>query len=436
MPLPLGVDQLHGRPALGGEEPRDDAAVVGGHRPGAVIALDGAVGIEDVDEELLRRMDRHPGQLRPHFPPFAGMGVALAALLLEERLAARHVTTGEDDREDFVDHLLPVGARQAAPLGDHLPGALADRAVGMLGELSPFHQRHISDGDRTGLEPVDELGGPVPVGKHRAEGGITDGRRERGELVEDQPGGFRRRRTADRRDNPRRKLRARAAANPLEQLTDQLRIGRAKRHEPFGGLDPLQILSLGPIEIGQERLADLADMAVEGPAARVLDKRHQLPLRRGGKPVDQRHDRFLRRRVEGGGLPLRPSAREPFERRRGRGGVGLGKLEEHAADSLGIPPPGHMLGDAADEREQLRRRRSDLGHKQRRQQRRRSEPGRLRRLAVEQRRENPGSLDRRGARGSIGKDRVGQRARILKRANDKLSGEVERRALGERLENG
>ena len=191
MPLPLGVDQLHGCPALGGEEPRDDAAVVGGHRPGAVIALDGAVGIEDVDEELLRRMNRHPGQLRPDFSPFAGMGVALAALLLEERLAARHVASGKDDGKDFVDHLLAVGARQAAPLGDHLSGALADRAVGMLGELAAFHQRHIGDGDRARLEPVNELGGPLPIGKHRTERGIADGRRERRELVENQPCGLR-----------------------------------------------------------------------------------------------------------------------------------------------------------------------------------------------------------------------------------------------------
>ena len=354
MPLPLGVDQLHGCPALGGEEPRDDATVVGGHRPGAVIALDGAVGIEDVDEELLRRMDRHPGQLRPDFSPFAGMGVALAALLLEERLAARHVTTGEDDREDFVDHLLPVGTRQPTLLGDHLPGPLADRAVGMLGELATFHERHIGDGDRARLEPVHELGGPLPVGKHRAERGIADGRRERGELVEDQPCGLWCCRAADRGNDPSRKLRARSAANPPEEIADKPRIGRAKGDEALGRLDPLRILSLGPIEIGKQRLADLPDMGVERPAAGVLNKRHQLPLRRGGEPVDQRHDRFLRRRVEGGGLPLRPSAREPFQRRRGRGGVGLGKLEEHPADGVGISPPGHMLGDAADECEQLR----------------------------------------------------------------------------------
>ena len=95
-----------------------------------------------------------------------------------------------------------------------------------------------------------------------------------------------------------------------------------------------------------------------------------------------------------------------------------------------------MLGNAADEHEQLRRRRSGIGHEQRRQKHRRSEPGRLRRIAVKQCREDPGSLDRRRARGSIGKDRISEGPRILESANDKLSSEVKRRGLGERLENG
>ena len=94
-----------------------------------------------------------------------------------------------------------------------------------------------------------------------------------------------------------------------------------------------------------------------------------------------------------------------------------------------------MLGDAAHEREKLRRRRSGIGHEQRRQERRRSAPGRLRRLPVEQRREDPSGLDGRGTRGGVGEDRVGKRPRILERADDKLRREVERRALRERLEN-
>ena len=196
----------------------------------------------------------------------------------------------------------------------------------------------------------------------------------------------------------------------------------------------MRILSLGPIEIGQKCCADLADVGVEGPAASVLNKRHQLPLRRGGEPVDQRHDRLLGRRVERGSLPLRPAAREPFEGRRGRGSIGLGKLHERLPNRLGIATPRHMLGDAAHEREKLRRRRSGIGHEQRRQEHRRSAPGRLRRLPVEQRREDPSGLDGRGTRGGVGEDRVGKRPRILERADDKLSREVERRALRERLE--
>ena len=39
----------------------------------------------------------------------------------------------------------------------------------------------------------DEFGGPVPVGKHRTERGIADGRRERRELVENEPCGLGRR---------------------------------------------------------------------------------------------------------------------------------------------------------------------------------------------------------------------------------------------------
>ena len=95
-----------------------------------------------------------------------------------------------------------------------------------------------------------------------------------------------------------------------------------------------------------------------------------------------------------------------------------------------------MLSDPAHEREQLRRRQSGISHEEGRDQRGRSQPGRLRRLPVEECRENPSRLHRRGARGGVGEDRIGKRPRILKRADDKLSGEVERRALRERLENG
>jgi hypothetical protein len=176
-------------------------------------------------------------------------------------------------------------------------------------------------------------------------------------------------------------------------------------------------------------------MGVERPAAGVLNKRHQLPLRRGREPVDKRHDRLLGGLIEGGSLPLWPAAREPFEGRRGRGGIGIGKLHERPADSLGIPLPRYMFGDPADDREKLRRRQSGIGHEEGRDQRGWSQPGRLRRLPVEERRENTCRLDCRCACGSVGEDRISKRPRILEGADHERRREVERRALGERLEN-
>jgi hypothetical protein len=92
-PLAFGIDEFDGGLALAGQEARDHAAVVGRDGVGPVVALDGAVGVEDVDQEFVGRMHGHAGEFGPHPAPFARMHVALAALLLEDELAAGGIAT-------------------------------------------------------------------------------------------------------------------------------------------------------------------------------------------------------------------------------------------------------------------------------------------------------------------------------------------------------
>ena len=144
-PLALGIDQLDCRLALGRQQAGDHAAVVGRDGVGAVVALDGAVGIEDVDQKFLGRVHGHAGEFRTDLAPFTRVHVALAALLLEDRLAARGIAAGEHNGQHLVDHLLAVGVRETAARGDHPLRAPLDLAIRMRHELRPLRDRDVAE---------------------------------------------------------------------------------------------------------------------------------------------------------------------------------------------------------------------------------------------------------------------------------------------------
>ena len=53
----------------------------------AVVAFDGAAGIDQVDEQLVLGMHGHAGEVGADLGPFAGMHVALRALVFVDELA-------------------------------------------------------------------------------------------------------------------------------------------------------------------------------------------------------------------------------------------------------------------------------------------------------------------------------------------------------------
>ena len=189
MPLALGIDEFDRRLALAGEKAVDHAAVFGGDGVGAVVALDGTVRVEDVNQQLLRRMDRHARQLRADLAAFAGVHVALAAVLLEHRLAASGVAAGEHDGKHLVDHLLAVRIRQATPGGDQLFRPLAELLVREFSEPISLHERKVGEPDRSLLEPFNEHRRPGLVVDGRPVGRLADSGRERARLVENRLGG-------------------------------------------------------------------------------------------------------------------------------------------------------------------------------------------------------------------------------------------------------
>ena len=59
-------------------------------------------------------MHGHAGEVGADLGPFAGMRVALGALVLEDQLAGGGVALSFGQRQQLVEHFLPVGIGQAA----------------------------------------------------------------------------------------------------------------------------------------------------------------------------------------------------------------------------------------------------------------------------------------------------------------------------------
>ena len=253
MPLALGVDELHGRLALAGEQAVDDPAVVRGDRVGPVVALHRAIRVEDVDQQLLRRMDRHPRELGAHLAPLARVHVALAAVLLEHRLAHGGVAAGEHHGQHLVDHLLPVGARQAAAGCDQLLGPLAELLVREFGEPIPLDEREIGEPDCAFLEPLDEHWGPGLVADGGAEGRLADRRRKHGGLVEDRLGRALGIGVGDGGEERGGDVGSRAGGDPAEEPVHDPEIGGPQEHEPLGGIAPVAVRGVGLVDRGEQR---------------------------------------------------------------------------------------------------------------------------------------------------------------------------------------
>ena len=128
---------------LGGEQSIEHAAVRG--RGGVLheVSLDVPARIEDVHQKLLAGMRGHAGEVRPDLAAGARVGVALGTLLLKDELSFGWLATVEHRRRQVVDHLLPIGVRQAATAGQELLGAVCDRGIRMSSERLLLVEREV-----------------------------------------------------------------------------------------------------------------------------------------------------------------------------------------------------------------------------------------------------------------------------------------------------
>ena len=138
-----------------------------------------------MDEQFVRRVHRHAGELGADLSTLPRMHVALAALLLEDQLATGGVAACSDHGQDLIDHLLTVGIRQAATSCEDFFCAVADGTIGVVCELDAFHDRDVTEADHALFQSLHELCSPCAVGQHRSHCRLADLRRERSEPVKD-----------------------------------------------------------------------------------------------------------------------------------------------------------------------------------------------------------------------------------------------------------
>jgi len=123
----FGIQNLHGGPRFRRQKAGDDLARGGRHRILAVIPLDASAGIHDLDQQMIFGVDCHAGEVGTDFSAFVAVRVTFRAMILEDNLAAGRVAFGLGQRHELIHDFLAIGVRNAARLGEQLPGAGRDR---------------------------------------------------------------------------------------------------------------------------------------------------------------------------------------------------------------------------------------------------------------------------------------------------------------------
>ncbi len=163
---------------LGGEQAVQDAAVGGGDGVLAEVALDRAVRVEDLGEELLLRVDGEAGQVRRDVGPHLAVAVAGGADRLEHLAAPLGVAGLLGQREELVEDRLPVGAGEPAALREQLAGPSGDRPVRVAAEPLGLRGAEVAGGDRPGGDAVEQRAGPLRPPQEHVERLLTEGRGE------------------------------------------------------------------------------------------------------------------------------------------------------------------------------------------------------------------------------------------------------------------
>ena len=84
------------------------------------------LGSINVDEQLVLGMDGHAGEVGADLGAFAGVRVALGTLVFEDELAGGGVARLLRERQQLVEHFLPVGIGQAAAGFEQAAGAVGE----------------------------------------------------------------------------------------------------------------------------------------------------------------------------------------------------------------------------------------------------------------------------------------------------------------------
>src|SRR5205807_685388 len=112
---------------LGRQQAGQHAAGLGSDDVLAVVALDAAARVEDVDNQVALGVDRHAGQVGADLGALAAVRVTLGTLVLEDHLAQVGVPFAFGQRHQLVHDLLAVGVGQAtAAAGQQLLGPRGD----------------------------------------------------------------------------------------------------------------------------------------------------------------------------------------------------------------------------------------------------------------------------------------------------------------------
>ena len=173
--------ELHEGGVLAADQGRILGAVLHLEVPGTVLVVDHAVGVDDMDQHLGRRVRADALQVRPELVADIADLVTGLADGDEELLALGGVTGLLDLRAKLRYQVVLGRAAAGVQLGEHGSRTLGDRGIRVTDQLGDLHGAKLHRGERLGFQGVQDESGPLRTTDER---GVQGGAERAGRLRE------------------------------------------------------------------------------------------------------------------------------------------------------------------------------------------------------------------------------------------------------------